>query len=914
MATSNDLLLILKGDTSDIDKKLRSTQNELRDFASVADKFGSDLASTMKTLASQIGAAASLTPLTAIAIGTSLIGTAAAEAAKEYEEAFNTIIAKTGATGQSLAGLKENFETVFKSVPGDAQAIAGAISLISDRLQVSGEDVSNFAQQLTQLSSFSGAALVPLTDAITKAFQNWNVATKDQKTDLDLLNTIAQQTGGDVTQLASSMASIGNLARLSGVSFESTALQVGMLNAKGIDAQDVFQGISRAMATAQKSGVDLGQVTLPNLVFSIEQAMKSGNGLNVALDEFGAKAGPKMYELVQSGIISSTGLMSKSLDDSTDSIKKTYDATDTLGQQLTLLKNNLLGFTEPLAGFLLGAGKDFLKWVNTTVTGVEYLIYATTGQTDAQKKLLDAYSETLPQVKATVAATDGMSIVIASLGDKLFGVSKPLVDIAAKMVATKEAASLAAAEWIEVQKAAMGFQDASSTLAIFIDDVTQAIVKQDLSGYKRNIDATATAIIAARDGTATFWKEVETANLALDFSNSVLAAMPDLARKSITWMDGLGNSFMNVFDRVDQANVMLQTHEAILTRLGITSTAALQAEADGISQDVEQLFALQAAGQATQEEVDAGVAKMIAANAKIGQSNDSATLTWAKQKSAVQDLQAAAKKTFDDLSTGLAQAIVQGKSLSDVMLKVAQDVSAAIIKYAITNGTKLLIDSLSGVLVHLGAVGKAVQVVFASGATAAAKIATPPLTTLSQIPLNVGADTAAIASRIPSAASTGAGSIASGVMSGAMSILNPISAVANVVSAITGVLQLFGVGQGGQKDRLDIIANNTSMMNTKISGPGGLFENTWAIHNDLSNLFQAFISWNRTSQDWISNRVTDINTDVRAIRAILTNGLSPSTSGNVTINATIQVDGSDDPRATAKQIIDELKRLDPSFA
>ena len=440
-------------------------------------------------------------PMAAIVTAAAAIGTAAIEVGKEYEEAFNTIIAKTGATGEALNGLKENFETVFKTVPVDAQALAGSISLISDRLHIAGEDVTKLATQFAELSSFSGANLASLTDSVTKAFQNWNIATDDQKGALDLLNAVSQQTGTDVTQLAGSMASIGNLARLSGVSFEQTAVQVGTLNAKGIDAQDVFQGISKALVNAQKSGIDLSEVTLPNLVFTLEQANKSGNGVATAMELFGNRAGPKLLGLIQSGAISAASLMASSLDKATDSIKKTYNETDTFGRQLTLLKNNLLAFVEPLGGFLLGVGDDFLKWLNKSVLGVEYLVYVTTGQTDAQKKLLDAYAATLPQAEAVNKATDGMSLVIGALGDKLFATQKPLVDLAGKMAATKEAAALAAEEWKKVQKEAQGFQDASSALAIYINDVTTAIQAQNLSSYKKDVDDVAKSVIAVRDAT-----------------------------------------------------------------------------------------------------------------------------------------------------------------------------------------------------------------------------------------------------------------------------------------------------------------------------------------------------------------------------------------------------------------------------
>ena len=377
------------------------------------------------------------------------IGGAAVAAAIEYEEAFNTIIAKTGATGSELDSLKESFETVFTSVPGSAQDIAGSLSLISDRLHVTGEDLDALTEQLAKLANVSGAQLVPLTDAVTKAFQNWNVATEDQQGKLDLLNSIAQKTGANVSDLASSMASIGNVARLSGESFEQTAEQIGMLSAKGVDAGDMFAAISRGMAQAQKAGIDLSTVTLPNLIYSIEQAIKAGNGINVAMDEFGAKAGPKMFGLVQSGLISSAQLMKTTLDAGTDSINKAYDATDTLGRQFTMLGKNLMAFIEPLGAWVVGGAKDFLSTINFFSGGFDALSIKTNASTAATAALaksfadgkisLDAYNKGVQEANnhsvAAAAANMGLGITIT-------GLSSGLVDVAAQEAAAKEHTAL----------------------------------------------------------------------------------------------------------------------------------------------------------------------------------------------------------------------------------------------------------------------------------------------------------------------------------------------------------------------------------------------------------------------------------------------------------------------------------------
>ena len=869
------LLVRFTGDVSPLSEAIAGMVEEIGAASEEITALGASMAAAL--------------PVAAIVTAAAGIVAAAVEVGEEYEEAFNTIIAKTGETGEALTGLKDSFETVFVSVPGNAQAIAESVSLISDRLHLVGDDLTNLATQFAQLASFSGADLASLTDSVTKAFRNWNVSTADQAADLDLLNGVSQKYNVSVTELANGMAGAGNLARLAGESFAQTANEIGLLTSKGFDANEMFAAVSRGIVAANKAGVDLSEVTLANMVYSIEQAIKSGNGLNVALAEFQGRVGPKIYEAVKDGLISSADLAAASLDKATGSIKNTYAETDTLGRQFGLLGKSLGSLNESLGGFLLGAAKDFVHWLDTAVLGLAAGIDSLTGNKKALDEVNAAYAAANPQIQATAVATDGMSLVIAALGDKLFAVQKPLVDVAAKMAVAKQALADATANWKAAAKAAEGFQAAADPLADQINKITDAIQKQQLSAYKKDIDDAAKSLVALNAATGQ----------SLDFKNQqqffdALAAAFQREHDAIQEVILDNSAFfasMNVFQ---QAGTIVDDHTKILQQLGVTATTALQAYADGIDVDVQKLFQLQAAGQATEQEVDAGVAKMIAANAAFGQSQDSTELKWKNNTKAVSDLQTAAKRTFDDLSNGLAQAIVQGDSLSKVFLKVAQDISAAIINVAIKQGVALLVNSLGGVLSQLGAIGVAIQKTFGSPGSVAS-IATPPFSTTSNIP-GIGGG----------AAST-AGSVASSAASaGLMGVLGPIGAIGSAVSAVVGIMSMFGVGNSGdQLDRLNIIANNTSDMDWALHGPGGIWTNMWDVRNNIVNLTSAFVGWNRQVQAESRDLLEQI-----AYQTDVAKG-----AGGTVVNVTIgTVNGAPNATALAQQLANTIRRYLPQTA
>ena len=66
----------------------------------------------------------------ALVAGAALAGLAVAviKFGGDFNSAFNTIIKGTGASGDALKGLKDDFKAVLSSVPEDMQAVASAIA------------------------------------------------------------------------------------------------------------------------------------------------------------------------------------------------------------------------------------------------------------------------------------------------------------------------------------------------------------------------------------------------------------------------------------------------------------------------------------------------------------------------------------------------------------------------------------------------------------------------------------------------------------------------------------------------------------------------------------------------------------------------------------------------------------------
>lgn len=283
------------------------------------------------------------------------IGGAAVKAGSEFEVASDTIRSRTGAIGSDLDGLMESFHGAFAELPQSAGEIAESLSLIKIRLGDTGEQLTEFTTQIGQLAHVTGEQLQPLTDAVTKAFQNWSISTEDQTTKLNLLFAASQQSGVSVSNLAGQIAQVGVSARAAGEDFNTTAARIAYLSQQGIDAQAVYQGLERAQARLVLAGSD-AKITLDDLVRTIAGAKTPARALSESVELLGSRLGPRFAELITSGKLS-VDSFKQSIENSKTSITDTYKETENFEEKWTKTWHAVAEVLEPVGGFIL----DFLK-------------------------------------------------------------------------------------------------------------------------------------------------------------------------------------------------------------------------------------------------------------------------------------------------------------------------------------------------------------------------------------------------------------------------------------------------------------------------------------------------------------------------------------------------------------------------
>ena len=96
-----------------------------------------------------------------------------------FDDAADAIRIGTGATGDALDGLLDDFDAVYKSVPTTMEDASKAIADYNTRLGLTGPQLQEISKQAIQVSDMLGDDLGSVIEESSQAFQQWNIDADD---------------------------------------------------------------------------------------------------------------------------------------------------------------------------------------------------------------------------------------------------------------------------------------------------------------------------------------------------------------------------------------------------------------------------------------------------------------------------------------------------------------------------------------------------------------------------------------------------------------------------------------------------------------------------------------------------------------------------------------------------------------
>lgn len=280
------------------------------------------------------------------------IGAAALKIGGDFDSAYDKIRTGTGATGDALVALQGDFKAVFGSIPTDMGTASTAVADLNTRLGLTGKPLQDLSKQIIELSRLTETDLGTNIETVTRTFGDWGIATDKQSEALDFLFKTSQATGPSVDRIGQLVVQYGAPLRQFGYSFEEAAVMMGKFEKEGVNTELVMGSLRMAIGKFAKEGIPLRE-GLDDTVKKIQELGPGAEATALAMEIFGARAGPDMAAAIQEGKLAFGDLVG-TLKDSEETILGVAADTNDMAENWTILKNQVLVLVEPLLTKLFG--------------------------------------------------------------------------------------------------------------------------------------------------------------------------------------------------------------------------------------------------------------------------------------------------------------------------------------------------------------------------------------------------------------------------------------------------------------------------------------------------------------------------------------------------------------------------------
>lgn len=380
--------------------------------------FGSSFKSTMSNVGKEMTKSLTI-PIAAAATG-------AVAAWKEVDEGLDTIVTKTGATGESLSEMEDIMRNIATTIPTDFKTAGSAIGEVNTRFGVTGQELEDLSLKFIKFAEINGTDVSMSVDSVSKAMAAWGMDASSAGDMLDALNVVGQNTGVSVDTLSSLLSTNAVQLQELGLSAYDAAAFLGQVDMAGLDTSTMMKGLQSAMQVAMEDGASLSQV------LSDFQLVMEGNGtetekLSAAYELFGTKAGAAIANAVENGTLDLTAF-GGTLSDFSGSVETTFDsAVDPLDQfnatmnQLKLLGADIVTTVGPSIGTALEKVGEVVKkvtdWWGSLNDGTQNFILVVVGLVAVLGPLISTIASMNPVVLAVIAAITAIVAVITHWGE-----------------------------------------------------------------------------------------------------------------------------------------------------------------------------------------------------------------------------------------------------------------------------------------------------------------------------------------------------------------------------------------------------------------------------------------------------------------------------------------------------------------
>lgn len=293
------------------------------------------------------------------------VGGVSLAAFNEVDNGLDTIIKKTGASGEALESMRKAMEDVATSVPTSFDKAGAAVGEVNTRFGLMDEELTRVSAAFIRFAELNGTDVSNSIDKVQSAMAAFNLDGAEAETVLDMLNKAGQDTGVSVDGLADSLQANATALKDMGFGINESIGLLANLDKNGVDTSAVMTGLRTALKNATADGKPMSEA-LAELDAKMRSAKTDTEAMQYATELFGSKAGPQLAAAIQEGRLS-LDQMSNAVTDFGGNVETTFNATLDPPDKLKTTLNELKIVGADLGGTLLEMAVPALEKLSDVV-------------------------------------------------------------------------------------------------------------------------------------------------------------------------------------------------------------------------------------------------------------------------------------------------------------------------------------------------------------------------------------------------------------------------------------------------------------------------------------------------------------------------------------------------------------------
>lgn len=296
------------------------------------------------------------------------IGAAAVGAASDFQDATSAIVAGTGATGGNLASMERIVRNLAGTTGGLNQTfgdLGAVVAEVNTRTGAVGPELETLSGQILNISRLTGSDAVGNVQSLTRVFGDWAVASEDQSAVLDTLFGATQTFGIGMDAVSRNVVQFGAPLRQMGFSLEESIALFGKWEKEGVNAELAIGSLRIAAGNFARDGVPLRE-GLTDTMDAIRGTTDESEALAIAMDVFGARAGPDMAAAIREGRFELEGAIA-ALSGTEGALADASARAVTSGERWQMFKNQLRAAIVPAGDVVLNLAERIFPMLEKNV-------------------------------------------------------------------------------------------------------------------------------------------------------------------------------------------------------------------------------------------------------------------------------------------------------------------------------------------------------------------------------------------------------------------------------------------------------------------------------------------------------------------------------------------------------------------